>query len=408
LHGLVFRNIPAVRNPEQLIALQLPTSYPHYERYRGRTDIFSSTFAYVAPVPFEIEIGRRAERKWGHLVTRSYFSTLSVSPALGRFFGTEDEATHASSVVVSYRFFQDYLQGNPAAIGKRLQINGYPFTVIGVGPEHYLGASPVIYGADVWMPVWVSGRIAPELANRALKRHELTLFHVVGRLRPGVTAGQAEAALDATARQLEQDYQDVNQRVKSRRVLLVQGGKELPVRKQDLPFFTEFFTVLGGMVLLIACSNLGNMMLARGMDRRREIAIRFALGAGRVRVMRQLLTESMLIACGAGVLGFCLALWVMRGASSLRIPYPIPVTLDLNPDVGALLFTLGLVVFAGLALGLVPAWQVTRRDLTPALNEGGNLRLQRLTRLNLRTVLMVSQVAGSVALPIMTGYLVLG
>jgi predicted permease len=407
LHGLILRDLP-VPKPEQLVAVQMPTSYPNYKRYSERGSLFSSTLAYVAPVPFEISIGRQKDRKWGHVVTGSYFSTLGVSPELGRFFEKEDEATHAPVVVISDRFWQDSLRSDPLAIGKMLQINGASFTVIGVGPKGFLGASPIIYGADLWAPVWVGGQIVPELGDNAIERPERAMFHVVGRMQPNVVVSEVESALDTVARQVERDYGDPKRNDKGRRVLLVAGGKQLPIREQDLPLFTEFFTVLGGMVLLIACSNLANMMLARATDRRKEIAVRLSLGASRARLIRQLLTESMLLAFGAGVAGFCLSVWLMRGASQLRIPYPMPVLLDLTPDVSALAFTFGLVLFAGLALGLVPAWQSTRADVTPALKEGGTVQLRRFRKLNLRTVLVLSQVAGSLALLLLTGFLVLG
>ncbi len=166
--------------------------------------------------------------------------------------------------------------------------------------------------------------------------------------------------------------------------------------------------VLGGLVLLIACANLANMMLARAAERRREIAVRLSLGASRVRLIRQLLTESMLIAAGAGVLGFILTVWLMHLGSQMRMPYPMPVTFDLSPDWSALLFAFGVTGLTGIAFGLVPALQATRADLTPALKEGGNIQLRRHRRLSLRRGLMLCQMAGSLTLLLLTGFLGLG
>ncbi|MGA8595574.1 MAG: ABC transporter permease [Bryobacteraceae bacterium] len=409
LHGLVLRDLPRVSKPDELVALQMPTSYQAYKRYRGQTDIFSSTFAYVAPVPFAIALGERTERTWGHLVTPSYFLTLGVRPAFGRFFDKEEDEHDATpAVVVSYRFWQIHLGSDPRAIGKTLRINGHRCTVIGVATDKFLGASPVIFVADLWMPMLAGERIAPELAGNALERRDSTIFRVVGRLRPGIAEGQAEAQLDSVAREMERDYGDVNRNRNERRVLLVSGGKEMPLRKQDVPIFTEFFTVLGGLLLLIACANVANMMLARAADRRREIAVRLSVGASRARLIRQLLTESVLISSGAGLLAFLLSMWIMRGASRIRMPYPIPVSFDLTPDWRAFLFTLALMVCAGLAFGLVPAWQATGTDLAFALKEGGLVQFRRFRRLSLRNVLMLGQMAASMTLLLMTGYLALG
>ena len=405
MNGLL-RDLPGVREPGQLVAIQTPTSYPNYERYRELSDLFSATFAYVAPVPFGVSTGGRSERTWGHLVTPSYFTTLGVRPLLGRFFGEGPE--QAATVVVSYRFWREHLGADPSIIGKTLRVNGQPATVIGIGPKDFLGASPALFVSDLWLPVSAGARLAPELADHALERRDLTMFQVVGRLRPGVTEAAAEAELDAVAQQMAQSYGEADKDQKGRRVLLLSAGKILPIRKQDMPFFKEFLLVLGGLVLLIACANVANMMLARAVDRRKEIAVRLALGASRARLIRQLLTESMLIAAGAAVPGFLLCVWLMHLMSRLRMPFPIPVSFDLTPDWRALLFTLAMTALTGVAFGLAPALQSTRTDLTPALKEGGNIQLRKHRRLSLRNALVLCQMAASLTLLLLTGYMGLG
>jgi predicted permease len=404
MNGLL-RDLPGVRNPDELVTLQTPASYPNYKRYRELSDLFSDTFAYVAPVPLGVSTGGRTERTWGHLVTASYFSTLGVRPLLGRFFENDREQ---SGVVISYRFWREHLGADASIVGKSLRINGYPSTVIGVAPKEFLGASPALFVSDLWVPVSADARMAPELADHALERRDLTMFQVVGRLRPGVTEAAAEAELDAVAQQLAESYGEASKDQKGRRVLLLGGGKILPIRKQDLPFFKEFLLVLGGMVLLIACANVANMMLARAVDRRKEIAVRLALGASRARLIRQLLTESVLIAASAGVPALLLSIWLMHLVSKIRMPLPIPISFDLNPDWRALFFTFGVTLVTGIAFGLAPALQATRADFTPALKEGGNIQLRKHRRLSLRSALVLCQMAASLTLLLLTGYMGLG
>jgi predicted permease len=408
VNGLL-RDLPGVPNPDQLVALQTPASYPTYKRYREMNDLFSGAFAYVAPVPFGIWLNGRTERTWGHLVTASYFSTLGVQPQLGRFFDDADEqAGRAPVVVLGYRFWEDRLGSDASVVGKTIRINGQPCTVIGVGRKEFRGASPGLFPADLWLPVTVDARVAPEMTSGALERRDLTMFQVTLRLRPGVAEGRAQAALNAVAQELAGYYGDADRDQKGPRVALVSGGKIMPFRKQDLPFFKEFLTVLGGLLLLIACANVANMMLARATGRRKEIAVRLSLGASRGRLVRQLLTESMLLAVGAAPPAFLLTMWIMHAFSQLRMPQPIPMSFDVTPDWRALAFTFVLTCVTGLAFGLAPALQATRADLVSALKEGGGARLRKHRALNLRNALVLCQMAASLTLLLITGFLGLG
>ncbi len=263
MSGMALRTLPAVPHPEELVALQLPASYPNYQRYRAHDDLFTSSLAYIAPVPFGVSLNGQTQRQWGQLVTPSYFSTLGVRPALGRFFDAESQTGAITPMVVSYRFWQEHLAADPSAIGRTLRVNSQPVTIIAVGPKEFLGASPLLFAADLWMPLSVGERVAPELSGNVLERRERRIFRVVGRLRPGITTSRVEGELDAAAQQIEQENGDPAATQKGRRVLLVEGGKLLPLSKQDLPFFTSFFTVMSGLIMLIACANVGNMMLAR-------------------------------------------------------------------------------------------------------------------------------------------------
>jgi macrolide transport system ATP-binding/permease protein len=409
MNGMVLRSVPGVENPSDLAALQLPTSYPSYKHYRDNTAAFSSAMAYVAPVPFAVSLGNATERKWGQLVTPSYFSTLGVHPQLGHFFDMEDEPPGgAPRVVVSYRFWEQHLASAATVIGTTLRINSQLATVIGVGPKDFLGASPLLAAADLWMPISSRGSFTPELADNALERRDRAMFRIVGRLKPGVTMTGAEAELDTEAQQLEQDNGDPNRNRKGRRITLVEGGKLLPLRKQDLPFFTSFLTIMASLVMLIACANVANLMFARAAARSKEIAIRLSLGARRSRIVRQLLTESMILSAGAAIPGYLASVWLMGLSSQMKMPLTIPVSFDFRPDWRVLLFTTALTALTGLACGLLPALQATRLDLNPALKEGGSVAISGHRRFTVRNLLMVSQLAGSLTLLAVLGILAFG
>jgi predicted permease len=408
LNGMILRDVPGVSKPGDLVTLLAPASYPAYKRYR-EAGLFSSTLAYLAPVPFGIAVEGHTERVWGHLVTPSYFSTLGVHPALGHAFDSDSEDPgQPPKVVLSYRFWQNHLGSDPAIIGKTVRINGRACTVIGVGPRQFLGASPAVYAADLWMSIFAEPSAAPELAGDLLERRDVARFQFVARLRPGVTQAAAEAALDTIARRMEQEDGVEDKDRKGRLISLLSGGKLLPVRKQDLPMLTGFFTILGGLVLLIACANATNMLLARAVNRRKEIAIRLSVGARRYQLIRQLMAESILLSAGAGVLGFLFSLWIMSGTSQLKLPLAMPIIFDLRPDRHVLLFTLCLTAIASIAFGLVPAFTAARNDLHPVLKQSRNFLLHRHRLLSLGNFLMLSQVAGSLTLLLITGFLVLG
>jgi macrolide transport system ATP-binding/permease protein len=409
MNGMALRSLPGVLNPGELVALQTPASYPIYKRLREQSDLFSSSMAYAAPVPFSVSLSGNTERIWGHLVAASYFSTLGVRPALGAFFHPSEETPgQAPIVVVSHRFWQNRLGEDPLVVGKTLRINGQTSTVIGVAPDDFLGASPLLFPADIWMPVTAGAGMAPELADNALERRDLAMFFMVGRLKPGVAIPSAEAELDTVAQQFERDRIGADVTRKDRRVFLVEGGKLLPLRKQDLPFFTSFLTIMAVLIMLIACANVANMMLARGARRRREIAVRLALGASRARLIRQLLTESTMLAIASGVVGFLAATWLMTLGSQVRMPFPMPVAFDFRPDGRVLMLTLALSLCTSLVCGLAPAWQATKTDLAATLKEGGDLLFGAHRRFSLRNALIVLQVAGSLTLLVVLGLLALG
>jgi len=407
LNGTILRDVPGVAEASELITLQQPISYPAFRLFRDHQDLFSSTAAYVAPVPFGVGFNGHTERIWGHIVTSGYFSTLGVTAALGRVLGVRDEARQGTPpIVVSDRFWKRNLGSDPNVIGRAIHLNGKLCTIVGVAPDGFQGASPMMFDADLWLPISAGEAAAPELAGNALERPQLTMFHFLGRRQQGAATLQIETALDTIQRQMLRDRG--HPATENGHLLWVSsGGKLIPIRERELGLFAFLPMVVIVLLLLIACSNVVNMLLARALDRRREVAVQLAMGAGRARLVRQLIMEGMLIALGAGVLGFALTCWLMHLLSRLRLPHAMPVRFNVEVDWRVLVFTIGLTALTGLVIGLLPAIQATSPELVLALKEGANFQL-RQGRISVRNLLVISQMAGSLTLLLVTGYIVFG
>lgn len=407
IESLMLKDIPTVSAPDELIASSRPVSYPDYERFRDESGQFSDMAAYMAPVPFVVREEGRSQRVWGHLVSPNYFDVLGTGASIGRTFGEPERAQGGPvSIVISHRYWQGRLGGRPDVVGSTLRINGFPTTIIGVGEEDFLGARPVLAAADIWIPATVDPRVAPELRGNALEARDLEAFNLVGRLGPGVTPPQAEARLDAMIRQQEID-DGLGEVFEGRRITLVSGGRLLPLRDEDLPVMMALPLIMVGLALVIACSNVGTLLLARGSARAREIAIRLSVGASRGRIVRQLITEATILALLGGVAGLMFGLWSNSTTEWLDPMLPEYMTFELETSWWALLFTLGLSILSGILFGLAPALQAARADVSPAL-KGGAGGMKRYRWYSMRNFLVLQQVAGSLTLLLLTGFVVLG
>ena len=408
LNGTILRDVPGVARANELVSLKQAISYPAYRRFRDKNNLFSSTSAYIAPVPFGVRLDDQNHRIWGHIVTPSYFSTLGVTAESGRLFNDRDEVAQGTPpIVVSHRFWKNNLGSDPGVVGRALHINGKLCTIIGVTPEGFQGASPMISIADLWLPLSSGAGVAPELADNALERPQLALFQFIGRRKQGVAPAEIETELDTVLRQMLRDSGHPATE-SGHLVWVASGGKLIPTRERERELFTFLPLVVIALLLLIACSNVVNMLLARTLDRRREVAVQLSMGASRARLIRQLLMESLLIAFGAGTLGFALTCWLMHLLSRIRLPHTMPVRFTVEVDWRVLVFTIALTALTGLAIGLLPAIQATRAELVPALKEGGNLHMRRRKAFSIRNLLVVSQMAASLTLLLVISYIVFG
>ena len=406
LESLVFRDLPAVSDPQGLWRFQTPMPYDNWTVLRDRGEQFSEIAAFLGPVPLVLGLpGGEPERLWGHLATPNYFSTLGVQPLAGRLFGAEEERGSPPVVVIGARLWRARFGGALSAVGRTVRINGQPAMVIGIAPENFAGASPMLAAADLWIPTTAPAALAPEI-GRLHDRAEA--FDLIGRLEPGVTADRAQTALEPLVRQLEQTYNDPGKDRKEPRVRLLRGGRLFPMRDEDMGRALGLPVVLYSLILLMACGNVATMLVARAAARRREIGVRLAMGASRGRLVRQLLTESFLLAAIGGTAGLLLARWVVSAYGSFGALVPGYIQMEFSMDWRALLFSAALTLTAGMAFGLAPALYATRGEIAPTLRTSAPPHLRAKRWFSLRNFLVAQQVAASVVLLLLTGFIVIG
>jgi predicted permease len=312
VENILLRPVP-VRDPQQLAFLNwggmVNISYPNYADLRDRNRAFSSLIAYrYNPLSMSVQ-ARENYRVWGYEAAGNYFETLGIKPLLGRFFGPEEDDKPGANpvVVISYRFWRSRFAADPNVVGRQVKVNGYPFTVIGVASPGFAGTE-LIVNADYWVPMSMELQIEP--GNDWLHSRYSQNIWTMGRLKPGVSRAQAEANLNQIAQELAATYPNVLDR-KARFRLSPPGliGQGL---RGPITGFGVVLMSIGGLVLLLACVNLAGMLTARAADRRREIGIRLALGASKGRLLRQIMTESLLLAAIGGLLGFGIAFGACR------------------------------------------------------------------------------------------------
>ena len=401
---LLFRPPPGVRSADRLVSVGRSQdgagfdnfSYPNFVDYRDR----NTTLAGLAAMQYEPRALSLAgpeggEAVEGSIVSGNFFEVLQTRPALGRFFLAEEDRVPGAHpvVVLSHRYWRDRFSGDSGIVGRGIVLNGSPFTVVGVAEEGFRG--PMVLAPDLWAPFMASTLLGS--TESLLTGRQNVWLMAIGRLNPGVGVSQAQAELSTIASQLEQAYPEVNRG---------QGARVAPATlfpgdfQRIVNAFMAFLLALALLVLLVAGMNVAGMMLARAAARRREIAVRLAIGASRARLLRQLITESMLLFLAAGAAGVVLAYWLVAGLMSLVPRLPVQLAVDPSIDWRVLSFALAVSLVAGLLTGLAPALQSTRPSLAPELRSdvGGTPRRQRL-----RSGLLVAQMAFSMLLLVTAG-----
>ena len=407
------RNLPAAANAPRVVMAEKPVSYYYVEQYREQKKLFAGVAALETGIPFNVTFGNdgsaKPERIFGQLVSPDYFSVLGVEAQRGRVLNPAlDTPGDAPVVVISDRFWRTRLNASPDAIGQTVRLNGQPATIVGIASKNFNGVLP-LNPSELFVPITAPAAVAPELANDVLHQRRAKDFIALICLAPGVTVDSAEGALDSITRHLdEQDPQIHDQADKSRRVTLLSAGGMVPLPRRLKPVIVGFFFVLMGLIMTIACMNLANMLLARGANRRKELGIRLAIGASRFRLIRQMMSEGIVLSLLGGIAGFGLAYGIAVLNSQFVLPAAVPVETNFRPDAHAAVFVFVLAFLCGMGFSVAPALRATRSDVISSLKGTDSVQLPGYGRFGLRNLLMVAQVAGSLMLVLMTGFLVLG
>jgi macrolide transport system ATP-binding/permease protein len=378
------------------------SSYPDFKDYRARNHVFSGLFGFeLVLVEMNLRDGAPPERVAGIIATENYFDVLGVHAAMGRTFHEEPNQALNSDpyIVLGYGLWARRFGSDPNVVGTTVHLNGHPFTVIGVMPRNFYGTIVGI-NAEYFVPMMMQPQVLP---SEDLQERWPTFVHIMGRLKPGVTIAQAQQEMSTLAANFQQEYPTAEKGVG----IFVAPVWVAHYGVQDfLRSVLGFLMLVAALVLLIACANVANLLLARATSREREIAIRAALGAGRARLIRQMLIESLLLAAAGGLGGIFLALWGTNLLMFFLPPAHLPIGLPLRVDGAVLAFTLILSAVTGIVFGLAPAWKGSRTDLNQSLKDGGRGVGAGTRAHRLRDLLVVSEMVLATALLVGAGLLV--
>ncbi len=390
LNALILRpiNVPNAQNLYMVQRFQYPSqSYPDYLDLRDRNRTFQNLVAYDIIGPVGVDSNGTPSTAWPYMASGNYFDTLGVQPYLGRLYHASDEKgmNSAPYVVLSYAYWNSRFHANAGVIGQAIQINKHPFTIIGVAPQGFRGTE-LFFAPSFWIPIVERPLVQGFDGIKYRGNHS---SFVLGPLKPGTTPAEATADLNSLASWLAKTYPSDDEGVK---FSLARPGLVGDMLGGPAKAFMAGLMLLAGLILLAACANLGSLFAARAADRGKEVALRLALGSRRSSILRQLLTEAVLVSLGGGAIGLGGGVILLRILSTWQPIPDIPINVPVNPDMRTYAVALLLALFSGLLFGLVPVRQVLRADPWQMIRTGmsGTPGMRRVT---LRDILLVTQIA---------------
>src|SRR5271163_162170 len=411
VNGFLLRPLP-VAHPEQITVFALEQSavpgnhhfsYPDFEDLRDQSDSFSDVFAFRVSLA-SVSSDKKADHCLISRVSSNYFSALGITPAYGRLIlPTEGRTPGADPIMVlGYSYWRKRFASDPDIVGKTVEVNEHPFTIVGVAPPDFHGTYSVL-DMDAYLPFSAESR--EDIDNPIQKVWESRVdrgLTILGRLKPGVSIKQAQASLKVLAQRIATQHPETEKGVEVR---LYPEKLARPEPDPDNPVVAASFAFMGlaALVLLVACFNIANVLLVRATVRQREMAIRAALGAGQNRLVRQYLTESLLLSALGGGAGLLLGSWAAGLLGSIHLAAELPIQFDFHPDTRVYLFSLGIVLFTGLVVGIMPALRASRTNVISVLHEGGRGSSSGPRRQFARNSLVAAQVAGSLVLLVVAG-----
>ncbi|MGZ4875000.1 MAG: ABC transporter permease [Candidatus Angelobacter sp.] len=414
VNGLMLRPLP-VANADRLVVFDgqaqgAPNSFgqfpfPDFQDIRSQADGFSDVLGYTLSLA-GMESGGKVEPVLYSYVSSNYFQALGLKPSLGRLiYGAETEKRGTENVVVlGHGYWERRFNSDPSIVGQQIKMNGHSVTVIGVAPEGFHGTYALV-DMQAYLPfgmrtLWITGN----KDDYWTKRNDGDV-KLLGILKPGISRQQAQVSANVVAQRLNKEFPETHKGI-TYRLYPERLARPDPDPSNGMLIVGVLFMVLAGMVLLLACSNVANIVLVRATSRERELAVRTALGAARSRIVRQLLTESLLLATMGAVLGTVVGIWATRLISSIRLEVAdIPIRFDFSFDWRVFSFGLGIALMTGLLVGLAPAWRAARSDFNTVLHEGSRGILGS-GKSKVRSLLVVAQVAVSLMLLVVAGLFV--